>query len=179
MYGANSILEAVRRLQSSLQGTGGTSQNLENGHETLQRYPLAAYDFMIVSPELRGVSRDLYRDGYYVRAVEEAYKLVNNLVKERAGLNEDGQALMLRAYSEQNPALKINDMKSESQKNEQAGYSFILAGCMRGIRNPRAHEHDLRDDPVSALEMLIWANHLIGVVNRSKRVRMRKKKNAH
>ena len=37
----------------------------------------------------------------------------------------------------------------------------IFAGVMGGIRNPRAHEHEIVDDPEAALEMLIIANHLM------------------
>ena len=37
----------------------------------------------------------------------------------------------------------------------------IFAGVMAGIRNPRAHEHEIADDAEVALEMLIIANHLM------------------
>ena len=37
----------------------------------------------------------------------------------------------------------------------------IFAGSMTGIRNPRAHEHDLVDEPEVALELLALANHLM------------------
>ena len=37
----------------------------------------------------------------------------------------------------------------------------ILAGCMTGIRNPRAHETDWEDTKQRALQLLIFANHLI------------------
>ena len=32
---------------------------------------------------------------------------------------------------------------------------------MTGIRNPRAHDHQLADDPDVALELLVLANHLM------------------
>ena len=38
----------------------------------------------------------------------------------------------------------------------------MFAGAMTGIRNPRAHEHELKDDPKVALELLALANHLMG-----------------
>ena len=37
----------------------------------------------------------------------------------------------------------------------------IFAGVMAGIRNPRAHEHELEDEPEVALELIILANHLM------------------
>jgi len=82
---------------------------------------------------------------------------------------------MQQVFSEKNPVLRLNDLKSDSKKNEQAGYMLIMAGSMRGIRNPRAHEHDLRDEPIAALEMLVWANHLMGVVEKATKTRKRKR----
>jgi uncharacterized protein (TIGR02391 family) len=134
------------------------------------------FDTLVTNADLRAASRELFAQEHYARAVEEAYKCVNNHVKSKAGIEDDGQPLMQRVFSEKNPVLRINDLKSESKVNEQVGYSMIFAGCMRGIRNPRAHEHRLRDDATGALEMLTWANHLMSIVERSTRTRRRKKK---
>jgi hypothetical protein len=68
----------------------------------------------------------------------------------------------------------LNAMRSTSERDEQTGYRFIFAGVMTGIRNPRAHEHQLRDDPDVALEMLVLANHLARMVTRSVRARRRR-----
>ena len=57
--------------------------------------------------------------------------------------------------------LRINDLGSSSKKDEQRGYMDIFAGVMAGIRNPRAHEHELEDEPEVALELIILANHLM------------------
>lgn len=37
----------------------------------------------------------------------------------------------------------------------------IFAGCMTGIRNPRAHDADWEDTEQRALQLLVFANHLI------------------
>lgn len=37
----------------------------------------------------------------------------------------------------------------------------IFAGCMTGIRNPRAHDSDWEDTEDRALQLLMLANHLI------------------
>jgi hypothetical protein len=77
---------------------------------------------------------------------------------------------MQKAFSEKSPVLQINELRTDSQRSEQLGYMEILAGCMLGIRNPRAHEHQLSDAPEVALELLIWANHLMRLVAASKRI---------
>ena len=107
-------------------------------------------------------SRKLFKDGHYARAVEEAFKCLNNLVKEKSKLPDaHGAGLMRTAFSPQNPILKLNDLLSKSQQDEQQGYMDIFAGAMTGIRNPRAHEHELVDEPEVALELLTLANHLM------------------
>jgi len=133
------------------------------------------YDILVKSKALRDTTRKLFFDGHYARAVEEAYKCLNNTVKIKSRLSKDGQELMTQAFSVKSPILRLNDLKTDSQKNEQVGYMFIFAGCMAGIRNPRAHEHELWDSPDVALEMLAWANHLMRVVHKAKRVRKPKK----
>ena len=135
----------------------------------------ALYDILIKSEELREVTRQLFFDGHYARAVEEAYKCVNNTVKAKAQISNDGQDLMNQAFSEKNPILKLNELKTDSHRNEQVGYMLIFGGCMTGIRNPRAHEHRKKDSPEGALELLVWANHLMRVTDRAKRVRKPKK----
>jgi uncharacterized protein (TIGR02391 family) len=83
--------------------------------------------------------------------------------------------LMNQAFSEKNPVLKLNELKTDSQRDEQVGYMSIFGGCITGIRNPRAHDHKKTDTPKVTLEMLTWANHLMGIVNKAKRVKKSKK----
>jgi uncharacterized protein (TIGR02391 family) len=129
------------------------------------------YNKVITDNQLRDVSKVLFVEEHYALAVEEGYKLLNNLVKTRSTLKIDGADLMRTAFSPKNPFLRINPLQTESQKNQQLGYMDILAGCMTGIRNPRAHEHSYLDYPQPALEMLSLANHLILIIKKSKKTR--------
>jgi uncharacterized protein (TIGR02391 family) len=138
--------------------------------------PLAQFDALVSDPDLNATCRTLFRDGHHARAVEEAFKFLANSVKGRSGeATRDGQDLMLHVFSVDNPVLRLNDLRRVSERDEQAGYRFMLAGAMTGIRNPRAHEHNLRDQQDVALEMLVLANHLMRVVRRSTRVRRRRR----
>ena len=67
---------------------------------------------------------------------------------------------MRTAFSANSPVLILNAFESASDRDEQQGYMDIFAGSMTGIRNPRAHQHDLMDKPEVALELLVLANHL-------------------
>ena len=122
------------------------------------------FDQIVDDDELRRASRDLFLDGYYALAVEEAYKCLNNIVKGLTGLHHlDGVNLMQNAFSLNKPVLKLNDLKTQSQKDQQRGYMEMFAAVITGVRNPRAHEYAYLDDPVTALELLGLANHLVRI----------------
>lgn len=112
--------------------------------------------------DLQKVSEQLFSDGHHARAVEEAFKYMNNLVKIRSGRSDlDGSSLMKTALSPNSPLLKLNPGLTLSERDEQLGYMEICSGSMTGIRNPRAHEHDWEDTEEHALQLLILADHLI------------------
>ena len=106
---------------------------------TSERTSLDRFDEVITSDSVRSVSRGLFSDGHYARAVEEAFKFLSNEVKETRSSNADGAGLMRTAFSANSPLLQLNNLQSESEKDEQKGCMDIYAGIMTGIRNPRAH----------------------------------------
>lgn len=133
--------------------------------------PLGLFDRIVTDPELVGVARSLFSDGYYALAVEEATKFVNNLVKDRSKSELDGAKMMAHVFSKDAPVLRVNDLKTESKINQQIGYAMILQGAMTGIRNPRAHEHAYLDEPHNALEMLALCNHVVRVIRKATKTR--------
>ena len=178
MADVGAIMRSARHLQFEIDKLGMGQQSPPSTIPVKKQGVVELYDVLIDSNELRDITRKLFIDGHYSRAVEEAYKCINNTVKAKSGLSADGQDLMNQVFSIKNPVLRLNTLKTESQRNEQLGYMFSLGGCMTGIRNPRAHEHQLRDSPNVALEMLAWANHLMRIIDKAKRVRKRKRTSA-
>ncbi len=130
---------------------------------------VSLFDSLVTDSSLRQTTATLFSQGHYALAVEEGYKLLNNLVKGRVGIATDGADLMRNTFSLKKPLLRLNRLKTQSQRDQQLGYMDIFAGCMTGIRNPRAHEHRYLDDPLTALELLAMANHLVRMVNSAKR----------
>jgi uncharacterized protein (TIGR02391 family) len=129
------------------------------------------FDALVTETALRETTRQLFLDGHYALAVEEGYKCLNNVVKSRSGLSTDGASLMRTTFSPKGPLLKLNALETDSERDQQLGYMDIFAGCMTGIRNPRAHEHRYLDEPEVAIELLALANHLLRMVNSAKRTR--------
>src|SRR2546430_6624160 len=95
----------------------------------------------------------LYHDGHYAHAFEDAVKALNGLVRLRSGLDIDGTTLMEKALSPNNPILKFNDLSDESDRNEQKGFMMMFSGPVSGLRHPRAHGF-IEDDPERALEFI-------------------------
>ena len=123
--------------------------------------------------DLRKVVSKLFNDGHHARAVEEAFKYIDNLVKETAKPEDKGLTgvkLMSKVFNPTSPLLRINSGSTQSETDEQNGYMQILSGCMIGIRNPRAHEHDWEDTEKRALQLLIFADHLVSRIKGSEKV---------
>jgi uncharacterized protein (TIGR02391 family) len=51
-----------------------------------------------------------------------------------------GTDLMQHVFSQKNPILKFNELKSETDSSEQQGMMLLYAGAMLALRNPRAHQ---------------------------------------
>ena len=120
------------------------------------------FDRLVTNESLRQATRQRFLSRNFADAVEAAFKCLNNAVKAKSGHDErDGADLMRHVFSAKAPLLKLNEFKSQSDKDEHNGYREIFAGVMTGIRNPRAHEHLVKDNPPVALELLTVANHLM------------------
>ena len=100
------------------------------------------------------VSKSLFVDGHYSQSIFEACKLLNKRVQEKSKLDEDGKALMLKAFSQNKPVIKLSNGSSRSDADEQEGFMHIFAGVMQGIRNPKGHELIIQKDRIRALEYL-------------------------
>lgn len=122
------------------------------------------FDELVTNKTLHKKTEKLFKDGHHARAVEEAYKLLDNVVKTKANLrqsNLSGSSLMQKVFTPNKPILRMNAGATVSEQDEQNGYMQIYAGCMTGIRNPRAHDSDWEDTEDRALQLIVFANHLI------------------
>lgn len=113
---------------------------------TIELSAIHPFDERNIHPDIAAVSLKLFDDGHYSQATFEAFKLVDNKVKALSGVAESGQKLMMAAFDVGNPRIRLNELKTESDKDEQGGYRFMFAGSMSAIRNPRGHE--IKIDPV-------------------------------
>jgi uncharacterized protein (TIGR02391 family) len=116
--------------------------------------PLHPFDTRNIHPELPTKVRELFDDGHYPEATELAFKHLDKEMQRHSGLTESGFKLMMAAFDGATPKVKLNPLVTVSDKDEQEGFRFVFAGGMKGIRNPRAHDPDIVDDPDICLDHL-------------------------
>jgi uncharacterized protein (TIGR02391 family) len=107
------------------------------------------------------VVRDLFDNGHYAQTTFEAFKFLDREVARIAGSSETGKSLMMKAFQEMPPHIKLTALVSESDKSEQEGMKFIFAGSMMAIRNPRGHEFDVVDTIDDCLDHLTLVSMLL------------------
>lgn len=119
------------------------------------------FDERNIHSKIETTSKALFDDGHYASATFEAYKLVDKEVSERSGISESGFKLMMQAFNESSPFIKLTNLSTTTEKDEQKGYKFIFSGSVLAIRNPRGHEWGVRDSPTECLDHLSLASMLL------------------
>jgi uncharacterized protein (TIGR02391 family) len=151
--------QAVRSLKEDLGDMGAD----ESGRA------LRAYEGLDLHSEIERAAGDLYRNGHYANAIEDAVKGLNALVRLRSGReNLDGTALMEAVFSPKAPVLKFNALADESDLNEQRGFMMMFSGAVAGLRNPRAHKL-IQDDAERALEFIAFVSLLAKLLDSAKK----------
>jgi uncharacterized protein (TIGR02391 family) len=144
--------------------------------EKLNAYDL--YKALGLHPRIRKVSEELFRDGHYPQAILEAYKEVNNIVKRKSGRQDlDGKSLMDQVFKFaqrdgeiiEKPVIQINELQSQSDRDEQQGFQFLFGGAILAIRNPKAHDTNFEKDSHAALEYIAFASLLAERVEKAKK----------
>lgn len=102
--------------------------------------PASYFDHLNLHPRIADVSRDLFHDGYHWEATFAAAKALVNYVKERSGRHDlDGAPLMREVFSKNNPTLAFNELRDQTDSDEQEGMMHLYEGVVLGVRNPGGH----------------------------------------
>lgn len=107
----------------------------------------ATSHILITELERRGAHAEIFR---YCQAelvaedcftaVFEATKGLAERVRQMSGLDLDGHKLVEGALEGTNPAIRLNEFQSDTQKNEQRGIAHLMRGAFSAFRNPLGHE---------------------------------------
>lgn len=129
-------------------------EKIQDANIDKSKKAMKAYEHLELHPAIAEAASELFYDGHYSNAIEDAVKALNDVVRLNSGVvNKDGVALMQHVFSAKNPILKFNSSNDEYDQNEQKGLMNLFEGAVAGLRNPRAHKI-IQDDPERALEFI-------------------------
>lgn len=125
----------------------------------------------LLHPEIIKHALTKYHDGHLRNAVLDSMTAVFDFIRSRTNLDDDGDRLIGRVFSLEDPMLVLSEIDTESGRNDQKGFIQIFKGAYQGIRNPKAHrlENDL--SPLKAAQYMIFASMLIRRIEDAKLVK--------
>ncbi len=174
----NATNEAIGKLESDINEGVRDKQGkiIEKPPKDTAELPVNLFDKMQFHPRVIEVSESLFKTRNYASAILEAFKAVDNYVKEKTTLSLNGQALMSKVFDENAPIIKLNDLLTQSDRDEQEGFKFLFKGATIGIRNPKAHDNVVQTDPYRTLEYLGLASLLMRRIEEGKLVKLLKQR---
>jgi uncharacterized protein (TIGR02391 family) len=147
----------------------GFLEELRDAGHTATGKTLKAYEGLELHPAIERAAGQLFKDGHYANAIEDAVKALNALVRLNSGIEDkDGTALMEYVFSPKNPVLKFNDLADSFDLDEQKGFMMMFSGAVAGLRNPRAHKL-IKDDPEMALEFIAFISLLAELADKARK----------
>lgn len=117
-------------------------------------------------PRVVEVAAKLVEDGHYAQAVFEAFKALEEHVRDKTGVcDKYGAALMAHVLNEKSPILKIKPSHPTTSNEEQEGFKLILMGSILAIKNPKSHRTLKLNSEHRALLYLAFASLLFELVD--------------
>jgi len=107
------------------------------------------FELYNIHPKLDNAVRLIYKSEFE-SAAREAFVVVETVLRQKSGLDLHGFDLATKALKfevdkqgelTKVPLIAINDLKTESDKNEQDGIRYMLMGFFQGPRNLYQHRH--------------------------------------
>ena len=113
----------------------------------------------------------LLGDGPYDRAINQATQVLEDKIKEKAGLKEKtiiGVNLINKAI---HPKIEETILKFSDKADIQEGYSFLFKGIMSNYRNPTHHSLSFECSREYALKICAYIDELLKLVEQSDKIK--------
>jgi uncharacterized protein (TIGR02391 family) len=121
---------SIKFINEKLEDTGGVTQSGTPRS-------LAGID---LHPAIEQAAGQLFRDGHYANAVENACKALNNLVQMKSGnYTLDNTRLMSAVFNKSSPLLAFNELIGQTDSDEQEGFMHLYMGICLAFRNRRSY----------------------------------------
>jgi len=134
----------------------GTKKEKEESKNPLHNI----FNLLDIHPKIREVSEERFYKKDYSVAIEKAFMRVIKLVQKKSVKSIDGTSLMENVFSANNPILAFNELKNQSDRDEQKGMMDLYKGSVECIRNVRFHEEIEEDEEIMTLHLLIFSSFL-------------------
>ena len=108
-----------------------------------------------------------YINEQYSNAVLDGVQYIGDLIREMSGEDGDGYNLIGRVFNTNNPKIKVNRLRTQTEQDIQNGVMLLLQGFYRAIRNERVHEKKV-DTEQEAFELILFLNHVLRIIGESK-----------
>jgi len=129
---------------------------------------MTTIDFSIViDNDLYNKYYNEYEAGNYTSAIKTSILYLTECIRERTNLDLDGDQLITQSFSITTPYIKLNDLKTDTEKNEQIGTMMILQGIYKAIRNPRNHNLKI-DDRFTCDSIIVLINYFVCLIKKAK-----------
>lgn len=122
----------------------------------------------LIHPKIIYVSKELFLNGHYANASEDAFIEINDRVKkiyiklEPNKPTPDGQDVMNKVFADGDKALiEVCDRSTDTGRNIHEGTRFMLAGAMAALRNPKAHSNSAVITKEECVRRLMFASMLM------------------
>ncbi len=131
------------------------------------------YDSLLLKLKQRGVHEDVLKyctkellEDNFFHAVLEAAKGLSDRVRNMSGVQKDGTELFNTVFSSKSPILQLNDLSTDSLRNQQNGLKEMLQGITHYVRNVNAHEPRIswiveERDAISILETISFLHRML------------------
>lgn len=133
--------------------------------------PFSMRFWTAIHARITNVSYELYKDGHYASAAENAVKEVETRLREKFAELKPGTSVpskvgdIIGALLSDNGVFKFCDTSNTSGKNYRRGIQSLFEGTMAAYRNPFAHAN-LQYDRREALEQIMLASQLMFVLDK-------------
>ncbi len=131
----------------------------------------AHFNLEHLHPKLKEKCSDHFYAEKYDDAILNACKVVEVYTRELADLQEAdiGVPLVRKAFNPKKPILRYSD-----HDGEQEAISHLFSGFIGVFKNPQSHRFMNIEDPLTAFEVINFANHLCKILESTKFQRVTK-----
>ncbi len=118
-------------------------------------------DTFPLHPILMPDCKEMFVNGHLNEAVRKSLERFEKMVQDLSALKSlDGQKLMAGAFSEDDPKIRLNNLGSSQEINEQIGFKLVTMGLMTWWRNNLSHGDEEQMPHHEALGRLITVSNL-------------------